>query len=235
MRNNIAELLGTFMLVFSGTCAIAANTVDGGAEGLVGIALAFGLSVLAMIYAIGDVSGAHINPAVTIGLCLARRIPVATALPYIFCQCAGALLASLLVHVLFPNDPAYLGATLPGTGISLFQCFVLETVTTFFLVFVILNVTTGGKEKGIMAGIAISSVIVLDILFAGPICGASMNPARSLGPALVSGHLEHLWLYLTAPVLGAGLAVLACDLIRERPHHVPETRLDTPKADGVQS
>lgn len=215
MRKNIAELLGTFILVFAGTCAVAANSADGGAEGLVGIALAFGLAVLAMIYAIGDVSGAHINPAVSIGLCLARRTTLASILPYILCQFAGALLASLLVRVLFPNDPSNLGATLPGST-PLLQCFILETVTTFFLMFTILNVTTGAKEKGTTAGLAISAVVVLDIIIAGPLCGASMNPARSLGPAVVSGHFEHLWLYLAAPVVGAALAVLACDGIRER-------------------
>ncbi len=216
MKKYLAELIGTFMLVFAGTSAVATNSFDKGSVGLVGIALAFGLSVLAMISAIGDVSGAHINPAVTIGLFIARRIPAATLLPYIISQCVGAILASLLVHALFPNDATNLGATLPAPGISLLQCFILEVVTTFFLLFVILNVTTGAKEKGLTAGIAISAVIMLDILFAGPICGASMNPARSFGPALISGHFENLWLYIVAPVVGAGIAGLACGAIREK-------------------
>lgn len=217
MRKNLAELIGTFMLVFAGTGAVVANNASNGAVTLVGIALAFGLIVTVVINSIGDVSGAHINPAVTIGLFLGRRIPFATVIPYIISQCIGAILASLLLHFLFPKD-AGLGGTIPSGDVM--QALILETVTTFFLMFAILNVTTGAKEKGLTAGIIIGSVVTLDILFAGPICGASMNPARSLGPALVSGHLESFWVYLAGPVLGAALAVPACSLIREKPQYV---------------
>jgi aquaporin NIP len=203
LRTYAAEVLGTFILVFAGTGAIVIDDLTHRVTH-VGVALTFGLVVMALIYALGDASGAHFNPAVTIGFWLARRLPARRVLPYLSCQFAGALLASLLLRVLFGNR-AHLGATLP-LGAPL-QSFVLEAVLTFILMFVILNVSTGPKEVGVMAGIAVGGVIALEALFAGPICGASMNPARSLAPALVSGHLPHLWLYLIAPTVGAATAV----------------------------
>jgi len=206
-----AEFLGTFALVFAGTGAIVINQVSGGAVTHVGIALTFGLVVLAMIYTLGDISGAHLNPAVTVGFWVARRLAAREVLPYIASQCLGALLASGILRLLFPQN-ATLGATLP-TG-PVMQSFVLELLLTALLMFVILGVSAGAKEKGITAGIAVGSVIALEALFAGPICGASMNPARSLAPALVSGHLEHLWIYLTATVLGALAAVFACRCVQ---------------------
>ncbi len=210
------ELLGTFLLVFAGTGAMVVNDATG-ALTHVGVALTFGLVVLALIYALGDVSGAHLNPAVTLGFWLARRFPTRQVLPYLLAQCAGALLASGLLRALFPTD-AGLGSTHPAGAVL--QSFVLEGVLTFFLMFVILAVSTGSREKGAMAGIAVGAVIGLEALFAGPICGASMNPARSLGPALVSGHLGGLWIYLGAPVLGSALAVpVACYLLA--PAHNP--------------
>ncbi len=206
-----AEFLGAFALVFAGTGAIVINDVTHGAVTHVGIALTFGLVVLAMIYTVGDISGAHLNPAVTLGFWAARRFAPREVLPYAASQCAGALLASGILRLLFPANVT-LGATLPaGTGL---QSFVLETILTALLMFVILNVSIGAQEKGITAGIAVGSVIALGALFAGPICGASMNPARSLAPALVSGHLEHFWIYLSAPVLGALLAVVACRCVQ---------------------
>jgi aquaporin Z len=212
MRRLIAEALGTFALVFAGTGAIVTNDVSGGTVTHVGIALTFGLVVLAMIYAVGDVSGAHLNPAVTLGFFAARRLDARSVAPYIASQCAGALLASLVLRLLFPTN-ATLGATLPG-GDPL-QSFALEVVLTFLLMFVILSVSTGSKEKGVLAGVAVGSVIALEALFAGPISGASMNPARSLAPALVSLRLESLWVYLTAPVLGACAGVVACRCVQE--------------------
>jgi aquaporin Z len=211
MKKFAAEALGTFGLVFAGTGAIVINQASGGAITHVGIALTFGLVVLAMIYTLGEVSGAHLNPAVTLGFCAAGRMPWGEALPYLASQCAGAFAASGLLRFLFPKD-ATLGATLPAGPVM--QSFVLEVVLTAILMFVILNVSTGAKEKGITAGIAVGSVIALEALFAGPICGASMNPARSLAPAVVSGHLEHLWIYLLAPVLGSQLAVPACRCVQ---------------------
>jgi aquaporin NIP len=213
MKKLCAEALGTFALVFAGTGAIIINQVAGGAITHVGIALTFGLVILAMIYTFGDISGAHFNPAVTIGFWFARRFPGRHVPFYIASQCIGALLASGILRLLFPENKL-LGATMPAG--SEFQSFVLELVLTFFLMLTILSVSTGAKEKGITAGIAVGSVIALEAMFAGPISGASMNPARSLAPALVSFHLEHLWLYLVAPVIGAGLAMPICRCVREK-------------------
>lgn len=207
MRKNFAEFLGSFALVFAGTGAIVINDVSGGTITHVGIAMTFGLVVLAMIYAVGDISGAHLNPAVTIGFWLARRFPAKQILPYVASQSLGAVLASVMLKILFPAHDR-LGGTLPVGTVT--QSFLLELILTFILMFVILNVSTGAKEKGITAGIAVGAVIGLEAMFAGPISGASMNPVRSLAPALVSMHFEHLWIYLVAPVLGAALAVVAC-------------------------
>ncbi|HLJ93528.1 MAG TPA: MIP family channel protein [Gemmataceae bacterium] len=214
MRPYFAEIFGTFALVFAGAGAIVINDVSGGAVTHGGIALTFGLVVLAMIYAVGEVSGAHLNPAVTLGFFLARRFPGRRVSAYITSQCIGASAASGLLHLLFPSDKT-LGATAPaGPAV---QSFILELVLTLFLMFVILSVSTGAKEKGITAGIAVGAVIAFEALFAGPISGASMNPARSLAPAIVSGHLDNLWLYLIAPVIGAAAAVLSCRCIHESP------------------
>jgi len=211
VRKLCSELVGTFALVFAGTGAIIVNHVSGGAITHPGIALTFGLIVLAMIYTFGDVSGAHFNPAVTTAFAVARRFPWRDVPGFIVAQILGALAASGLLRLLFPTE-LLLGATLPAAGAT--QSFVLECVLTFLLMLVILSVSTVAKEKGITAGIAIGSVIALEAMFAGPISGASMNPARSLSPAIVSGHLEYLWLYLTAPVLGALLAAPMCGFIR---------------------
>jgi aquaporin Z len=211
MKKYLAEIIGTFTLVFCGTGAIVINQTTGGAIGHLGIAMTFGLVVLAMIYAIGDISGAHLNPAVTIGFTVSKRMKVQEAIPYIGAQLAGAFLASLCLRLLFPLNEN-LGSTIPaGTDM---QSFVLEIILSFFLMFVILNVSTGANEEGITAGIAIGATIGLEALFAGPICGASMNPARSLAPALISGHLQSLWVYLAAPVMGTVLAALSIRLIR---------------------
>ena len=212
MKKYAAEFIGTFALVFAGTGAIVINEVSHGAITHVGIALTFGLIVLVMIYTLGDISGAHINPAVTIGFWLSRQLAGREVLPYIVSQSAGALAASGIVRLLFP-DNRLLGATQPA-GAAL-QSFVLEFLLTALLMFVILAVSTGAREKGITAGIVVGSVIALEAMFAGPISGASMNPARSLGPALVSGQIANLWIYLTAPVIGAGFGVLCCRCIRE--------------------
>jgi aquaporin Z len=199
-----AEFLGTFALVFAGTGAIVINEVSGGTVTHVGVALTFGLVVLAMIYTFGEISGAHLNPAVTLGFFAAKRFDRRELAPYIASQVAGAICASLVLRLLFPEN-ASLGATLPKG--PPFQSFVLEFLLTFILMLVILRVSTGAKEKGITAGIAVGSVIALEAMFAGPICGASMNPARSLAPALVSRHAEHLWIYLIGTIAGSALAV----------------------------
>ena len=208
----MAEFLGTFVLVFAGTGAIVIDEVSHGAITHVGVALTFGLVVLAMIYTVGDVSGAHLNPAVTLGFWAARRFPGGSVGPYIVSQCAGAFAASGLLRALFPQNQ-WLGATEPAGSAG--QSLVLELVLTALLMFVILSVSTGAQEKGITAGIAVGAVIALEALFAGPVCGASMNPARSLAPAVVSGHLGNLWIYIVGPVVGAVVAVGGCRCVQE--------------------
>jgi len=202
-----AELVGTFALVFAGTGAIVVDETSGGAITHVGVALTFGLVVMGMIYAFGELSGAHLNPAVTLGFVAARRFEARQAAAYIAAQFAGALLASGLLALLFRGH-ATLGATQPSG--PAWQSFVLEVALTWLLMLVILRVSSGAKESGVMAGAAVGAVVALEALFAGPISGASMNPARSLAPALVSGELHYVAIYLSAPVLGALLAVPAC-------------------------
>jgi MIP family channel proteins len=211
VRRCAAECFGTFVLVFFGTGAVVVDQVTGGGVTHVGVALTFGLVVLALIDALGDVSGAHLNPAVTVGFWVARRFPGRDVLPYVASQCAGALLASLLLRATFPHAPT-LGETLPSGGAL--PSAILETILTTVLMFVILSVSTGAKEKGAKAGTAIGAVVGLEALFAGPISGASMNPARSLAPALVSGRVADLWIYLAAPLAGALLAVLLCRAVQ---------------------
>jgi aquaporin Z len=211
MRKYAAELLGTFGLVFAGTGAIVIDAVSGGGVTHVGVSLTFGLIVMAMIYAVGDVSGAHLNPAVTLGFYLAGRLPGRAVLPYVLSQVCGAFLASVTLLALFGNR-ASLGATVPAG--PAWQSFGLEALLTGLLMFVILCVSTGPREVGTMAGIAVGGVIALEALFAGPICGASMNPARSLAPAVVSGNFRALWVYVAGPVLGAAAAVPLWRLIR---------------------
>ena len=172
--------------------------------GHAGIAMTFGLVVMALIYALGNISGAHFNPAVSLAFALAGTFPMKEVPAYVVSQCVGAICASLVLRGLFPGNEL-LGATMPSGAWS--QSFILEVFLSFFLMLVVLNVAHGSKEQGLFAGLAIGSVILLEAMFAGPICGASMNPVRSLAPALVSGHPEHLWIYLTAPVLGMAVAV----------------------------
>lgn len=212
MKKMLAEFLGTFGLVFAGTGAIIINEVSGGAIGHAGIALTFGLAVMAMIHTFGDVSGAHLNPAVTLAFVTARRFPIRELPGYVVAQVAGALAASGLLFTLFGNV-ASLGTTMPRAGWG--QSFVLEVALTLLLMLTILSVSERAKEKGITAGMAIGGLIALEAMLAGPVSGASMNPARSLGPALVSGNLAHLWLYLVAPVTGALIAVPICIAVRE--------------------
>jgi aquaporin NIP len=205
MKKYWAELLGTYILVFVGAGAVVIDSVTGGGVSHLGIGLTFGLVVMAMIYAIGDVSGAHINPAVTIAFAVAKRLPKNEIFPYISFQILGAILASATLYFMFPGAET-MGQTLPLND-NWLQSFVLELILTFILMFVVLNVSTGAKEKGITAALAIGGVVAFEATFAGPICGASMNPARSIGPAIFSGDLTHLWLYVVATTLGAILAV----------------------------
>lgn len=207
----LAELIGTFAMVLAGCGAMIVDDLYGGVLGHLGVSLVWGLVVMAMIYSVGNTSGAHINPAVTLGFFIARRFDKKHVLPYIGCQILGALAAALLLRFIFPAHET-LGSTLPE--LSLTRTLVVEVVITFLLMFVILNVSTGHKEKGIMAGVAVGGTVAIGALIAGPLTGASMNPARSLGPALVSGQLGSLWLYLVAPVVGAFLAYPTCRWIQ---------------------
>lgn len=209
-RAYLAELIGTFALVFCGTGAIIIDQQAGGVVTHAGIAITFGLIVMSMIYSLGAISGAHLNPAVSIAFTIAKRFPVKSLPGYIISQLTGALLASLILKFLFPLNEL-LGATMPaGTDM---QSFILELILSFFLMFVIINVSVGSKEQGMFAGTAIGAVVGLEAMFAGPICGASMNPARSIAPAIASGHMAHLWVYIIAPITGALLAVPVCNYL----------------------
>jgi aquaporin NIP len=211
MKNYISEFIGTFAMIFCGTGAMTINEVTGGDVTHVGIGITWGLIVMAMIYAFGEISGAHFNPAVSIAFAYAKKFSWKEVPKYILFQVAGAFSASLLLMWLFPKSEL-LGATIPT--VDVWRAFVLEMILTYFLMVVIINVSTGSKEVGMMAGIAIGSVVLLEALFAGPITNASMNPARSLAPNIVSGNIEGLWLYIFAPIIGALLAVVSCKFVK---------------------
>ena len=216
-----AEFFGTFALVFAGCGAIVINEMTGGQVTHVGVGLTFGLVVMAMIYAVGDVSGAHLNPAVTVAFAAAKRFSWRDVPVYVVAQCFGAIVAAFVLRMMFGNwavaanargGMITLGQTLPAPTLVP-QSFVLEFILTAILMAVILRVSSGAKEKGITAAIAVGGVVAMEAIFAGPISGASMNPARSLGPALVAGQFSHLWIYLIAPTLGALAAVVVSVMI----------------------
>lgn len=206
-----AELIGTFALVAVGCGAIVVDAHTGGAVTHLGVALAFGLVVMVVIYAVGDVSGAHLNPAVSLGFWVAGSLPTSELLRYLGAQCGGALLASALLRALFPEDPS-LGATVPA--VPLLSALAVEVVITALLLTVIFHVVARGPEAAAISGLAIGATVAIAALCAGPLTGASMNPARSLGPALVSGELSDLWIYWTAPFAGAIAALHGCRLVR---------------------
>ena len=209
----LAEILGTFAIVFCGTGAIIINQETAGSITHVGVAITFGLIVMCMIYALGNISGAHFNPAVTLAFALFNKFKWKQVLPYVMSQTLGAFAASTLLRLLFPANKL-LGATLPSGVWS--QTFILEFILTFLLMLVILHVANGSKEQGMFAGLAIGATVLLEAMFAGPICGASMNPVRSLAPAVVSGHTQYLWVYLTATVFGALSAVPVWKLLNQQ-------------------
>jgi aquaporin NIP len=210
VRQLLAEAIGTFALVFAGCGAIVVDAKTG-ALGHVGVALTFGLVIMAMIYALGHISGAHFNPAVTFAFALTRHFPWRSAAGYWGAQACGALLAAALLRGSL-GEHAHDGATLPSGSQG--QAFLWELVLSFFLVFVIIAVATDTRAVGEAAAIAIGGTVGLDALFGGPVTGASMNPARSLGPAVVSGDLHALWVYLVAPPAGAALAGATYQLLR---------------------
>jgi MIP family channel proteins len=213
LRSLVAEAIGTFALVFAGCGAIMVDAKTG-QLGHIGVAISFGLVIMAMIYAVGHISGAHFNPAVTFAFSLSRHFPWPRAGFYWIAQLAGALTAGAILRGSLGNI-AHVGATLPSGSQG--QSFLWEFVMTFFLMFVIMAVATDTRAVGEAAAIAIGGTVLLDAMFGGPISGASMNPARSTGPAIVSGDLHALWLYIVAPVVGASLAALTYQLIRDEP------------------
>ncbi|MEK6228289.1 MAG: aquaporin [Actinomycetota bacterium] len=211
-RRVAAEGIAAFALVFAGCGAIVADSVYDGALGAVGISLVFGLIVMVMVYATGHLSGAHINPAVTLAFTLTRHFPARDATAYVAAQAAGATIAALALLAVWPDQPASLGATLPSVGSG--SALAYEFVLTAILMFVITAVATDTRAVGAGAAIAIGGAVGLDALFGGPVTGASMNPARSLGPALAAGELDDLWIYFAGPLAGAPLGALAYQLVR---------------------
>lgn len=211
-RRAVAEALAAFALVFAGCGAVIADATRDGALGAVGVSLVFGLVVMVMIYATGHLSGAHINPAVTIAFTLTRHFPVRDAVAYVAAQCTGAIVGALALYAVWTDRPADLGATVPTVAAG--SALVYELLLSALLMFVIIAVATDTRAVGAGAAIAIGGAVGLDALFGGPVTGASMNPARSLGPALVAGEWQDLWIYLVGPVAGAALGALAYQYVR---------------------
>jgi len=208
----LAEGLAAFALVFAGCGAAVADASHEGALGVVGVALVFGLVIMVMVYATGHLSGAHINPAVTIAITLTRHFPPRDAVAYVAAQCAGAVLAALVLLAAWPDAPGGLGATLPTVDVG--TALLYEGLMTALLMFVIMAVATDTRAVGAAAAIAIGATVGLDALFGGPVTGASMNPARSLGPAVAAGDWTDFWIYLAGPVVGAAVGALAYELVR---------------------
>ena len=211
-RRTAAEGLAAFALVFAGCGAVVANASYQRTLGTVGIAVAFGLVIMVMVYATGHLSGAHINPAVTIAFSLTRHFPAREAFAYVGAQCVGAIIAAFLLLAVWPDQPANLGATVPSIGVG--SAVLYEAILSAFLMFVIMAVATDTRAVGAAAAIAIGGTVGLDAIFGGPVTGASMNPARSLGPALASGTWTDFWVYFVGPIGGAAIGAFAYQLVR---------------------
>jgi MIP family channel proteins len=212
LRRSVAEALATFALVFAGCGAIVTDATRDGALGTTGIAAVFGLVIMVMIYATGHLSGAHINPAVTIAFTLTRHFPLREAIAYVAAQLAGATAGALLLLAAWGDKPASLGATVPSAAVA--TALLYEIVLTALLMFVIVAVATDTRAVGAGASIAIGGAVALDALFGGPLTGASMNPARSFGPALAAGQWQDFWIYVAGPLVGAALGAAAYEFIR---------------------
>ena len=214
-RRSLVEGIGTFFLVLAGCGAVVADTRYDGALGTVGIALVFGLVVMAMISATGHLSGAHLNPAVTVAFALTRHFPLRDVAGYVAAQTVGAIIAALLLLAAWPERPADLGATIPSVGVI--TALAYEVALTAALMFVIISVATDVRAWGSGAALAIGATVALDAMFGGPVTGASMNPARSFGPALATGQWQDFWLYLVGPFVGAAVGALSYQLVRGEP------------------
>jgi aquaporin NIP len=212
MRKYIAEFIGTFILIFVGIGSIVVDQHSNGTIGLIGIAICWGVAVTALIYTFGSISGAHFNPAVTITFFMLKMIKAKEILPYLLCQAAGAFIAVFALKYLFPAQE-FLGETKPD-GHPM-RSFLLEIIISFILMTVILFTSQGSKETGVLAGLAIGGTVLLLVVFAGPISGTSLNPTRSLAPAVITGHAENLWIYLTAPFAGMMIAGISWRLMQE--------------------
>lgn len=221
LRKCLAEFIGAFLIVFGGCGAVVANSCSDGAVGHFGIATSFGLIVMVLIYSLGHISGAHFNPAVTLSFALFRHFPVKEILPYIFAQVLGCICASFVHDLtispgflsLYPESVMPLGTTQPFDG-SWLTAFIWEVILTAVLMLVIMAVATDYRAVGGIAGVAIGATVLFEAMFAGPICGASMNPARSVGPAVISGDLTHLSAYIVGPVMGALIGAGLYNLMR---------------------
>ena len=224
-RALVGEAIGTFALVFAGCGAIMVDAKTH-ALGHVGVAISFGLVIMVMVYALGHISGAHFNPAVTLAFAVSRHFPAARVPLYWTAQLAGALAAALVLRGSL-GQVAQVGATMPSGSDG--QAFLWEAVLTFFLMFVIMAVATDSRAVGEAAAIAIGATVGLDAMFGGPITGASMNPARSLGPAIAGGDFTAIWVYLSAPFLGAAVAAAVYQFLRAepRPSHVRDVAEET--------
>ncbi|WP_298536947.1 MIP/aquaporin family protein [uncultured Algibacter sp.] len=214
MKQYISEAIGTFAMIFCGCGAMTINEITNNGISHVGVAATWGLIVMAMIYAFGEISGAHFNPAVTIGFAFAKKFSWNKVPKYILAQALGGILAAFMLWFLFPESQ-FLGETTPAEGFPSYKAAILEFILTFFLMIVIINVSTGSKEIGTMAAIAVGGVILLEAMFAGPMTKASMNPIRSIAPALFTGNFQYLWIYITAPILGAITGVSSCKLVKD--------------------
>jgi len=219
-RRAAAEALAAFALVFAGCGAIVTNAARDGVLGAVGVSLVFGLIIMVMIYATGHLSGAHINPAVTVAFTLSRHFPARDAAAYVMAHLIGAAAGAFVLLAVWPDQPAELGVTVPSVGVG--SAFVYELLLTAFLMFVIMAVATDTRAVGAAAAIAIGGTVGLDALFGGPVTGASMNPARSFGPALATGDWHDFWLYVLGPLAGAALGAFAYQLVRGDSHPISD-------------
>ncbi len=229
----LAEGIGTFGLVFAGCGAIMIDKLSGGQVTHVGVGLVFGLIITVMIYALGHISGAHFNPAVTLGFVLARHFPLGRLAGYWAAQLLGAILAAGCLRLLL-GDVTHLGATIPAGSGGAWQSFGLEALLTFFLMFVIMAMATDTRAVGQAAALAIGATVGLEAIFAGPISGASMNPARSLGPALIGWTWTAEWVYLLAPLLGAVAGAYVYRLLRDAGGGTAHSSLETSQTPSAE-